>query len=220
MTALPKRSLRSGLQRLLERSGKEVAKKPRTTVAHRKAQLLADLEDFNVDRLVGLQQKMGAFIDLITLNLGDELVLDEGHAYTLMSQALGVRDIKEFMDVCHGRVKEYLFDHLNAIYAEQGLEDPENTNGSLEVPALGMKFCREGTGVTDPSVNDTLLKKALGSRWEEVYDIEVIPEQRVYTLNTEALWDMVKNDPDLMEAVRGALEPGVPKNGRMVIRNM
>src|ERR1700752_1998364 len=105
----------NALQRLVEKSGKAVVKAKRTTVAQRKANMLADLEGFEVDRLLEIQQNMAAFLNLITMSIGTAPVLTDSEAFTLMEQALARRDIAEFLDVCNGRIKEVVFTHLDTV---------------------------------------------------------------------------------------------------------
>ncbi len=217
MSTAVSRTPRNVLARLVEKSGKKVARKQRTTVAQRKAQWEVNLENFNGDELVA---KAAGFIDLITLELGSDPVLTEEGAVTVMVQSLARRDFSEFLDVCKDKIKEFVFAHFDALAEAAGAEDPENTNGVLEVPSLGMKFCREGTGYGDPTIDDDVLKHALGDRWEQVYDVQIIPERREETLNQEALWNLVQQDPTLMEKIRDSLQPGAPKPGRLVIRPM
>lgn len=208
------------IQRLFDRAGKMVAKAQKSTVAARKAQLLQDLEGFNIDRLVELRDQMGSFIDLITLNLGEVELMTESQAHTLMSQFLAQRDIGEFMDVCRGRIKEVAFAHMDAELELEGVEDPENTNAVIEVPSIGKRFSREGCGYSDPSVNEVALRAALGDQWESVYVEEVIPETVTYTLSMEKLMALVDQDPAIMEKIRDVLQPGSPKTPRLFVRDL
>ena len=220
VTLSPSSDCRTALQRLVDKSRKAVAKKSRSTVAARKAKLLGDLEGFDVERLIEVKDQMSAYVDLITMSLGDKPVLGEDQAFTLMKQALGRRDLNEFLDVCKDKIKEVFFGHLDEVLAAAGHAEPEAMNGSLEVPALGMKFCREGAGFGDPTINEGLLKDALGDRWKEVYEEQLIPAKKVYSLNTEKLWQLVENDPAVMEIIRDCLNPGALKSARMVLRTL
>jgi hypothetical protein len=211
---------KTAIQKLAGLAGKEVAVPTRSTVAIRKAQLLADLDGFDGPRLWQLKEELSSFVDLITMSIGDGAVLDESNAFTLMTQALSRRTITEFMEVCNGRIKEIVFSHLNAMFEEDGEDDPEAVSGSIEVPSLGMRFAREGAGRTTPSVDEGILREALGDRWKEVYHEETIPAQKVRTLDYDRLWELVGEEPELMEKLRDALEPGAIKNARLVIRPM
>jgi len=78
-TALTKKGLRAiALNNLAAKANKVVAKATsRSTVAARKAALRADLEDFNVDRLLELEDKMSKFIDLVTLTYDEAFSVRE-----------------------------------------------------------------------------------------------------------------------------------------------
>ena len=219
-TATKAASKSSAIQRLFDKAEKSVAKRQSSTVAARKAALMADLADFNVGRLETLKEQMGSFVDLITLGLGDVEVMTTAQAHTLMLQFLAQRDIAEFMAVCRDRIKELAFVHLDAEFADQGEEDPSSINGSIDVPSLGKRFSREGAGYADPTVNEALLKAALGDQWEQVYVRTVVPETVVYSLSMEKLMDLVDGDPAIMEKVRDALTPGAPKTARLFVRDL
>ncbi len=208
---------RNGLQRLLDKSGKVVAKRqPRTTVASRKAQLLDELDH---KRYLELDQQMADFMSLITKPLGTEMVLDEDGKHLVMKQALAVRTIKELMDVCRDEIKRAFFGHLDALFEkDDSIESPENEPGEMLVPELGMRLARENCGRNDPAVDEDLLKVMLGDRWKEVYDAEVIPKHTEYTLSLEKLVTLALTDPDLHDQIVAAIEPGSWKSPRMALR--
>jgi hypothetical protein len=111
---------------------------------------------------------------------------------------------------------------MNATNAEDPkIDDPVNINSKLPVPSLGMEFSREGAGVNH-HVDDEELKKVLakaGIDWKSVYNAEPIPATVVYSLNTEALWGVIKNDVDLKEEVSGLITEE-PKRARLNIRHI
>ena len=210
---------KSGIKKIVTITGRALARRPRTSVAQRKAEWESTLDNFDVNKLAGLQTAMSEFVDLITVSvMEDGVVLTEAQKFTLVTQALARRDIAEFMDVVLWRLKDIVWSHLNSKLAEEGVEDPENTNGEIEVPALGMKLCREGMGYNDPVIDEELLKERLGDLWEKVYTCQVIPEQTVYTLDPEGLLDLLKSDPSLVKKIEDAIIPGSPKNGRLILR--
>lgn len=210
----------STLRELAVMADREIVKAPCSTVTSRRAQLLADLEEYNIKALAEYRKGLSSFVDLITEPLGEDPVLTEDYAATLMRQALAVRQMADLAEVCKTKIKEVLFQHFNAYFAEDGHDDPEHINGTLEVAELGMKLCREGSGYSDPSINEEKLKKGLGPLWEKVYTHKVIPEKEVWELDLEALWELVKAQPKLLEKIRDALTPGKPKGARMNLRNM
>lgn len=224
-TALTKKGLRAiALNSLATKANKVVAKATsRSTVAARKAALRADLEDFNVDRLLELEDKMSKFIDLVTLTYGEVEILDDKAKTILMAQFLGQRDITEFTAVVKDKIKEIAFAHMNAELELAGVQDPENQNHTIEVPALGKAFSREGAGYTDPSINEDVLRSLLTDMAPETVEKVFITKEvvtKVHELNLPALMSLVEEDPTLMLAVEESLTPGAPKNARLNVRDL
>jgi hypothetical protein len=209
------------LKALATKAGRTVsAAARRETVAVRKERLRADLEEFNVDRLLDLQTKMANFIDLVTLSLGDVEMLDEKSRTVLMSQCLGQRDIGEFVEVVRGKIKEIAFAHIDAALESDGVEDPANTNGYLEVPALGKKFCKEGAGFSDPSINEGELYGLLPEAVRDAVFVtkEVVKVER--QLDLQLLFAAVEADPNLMTAIASSLSEGSAKTPKLVVRDL
>jgi hypothetical protein len=221
---ITKASLRSmSLKALAAKTTKAVAKSTRSTVAARKAALRQDLEDFNVDRLLDLEEKMSRFIDLVTLGLGEVEILDDKSKTILMAQFLGKRDISEFTAVVGEKIKEIAFAHMNAELEAAGVEDPEAQNYVVEVPSLGKSFCREGAGHSDPSINEDALRSLLGDIDPAIVDRVFITKEVVVVqreLNLSALMAAVEEDPRLMLAVEESLTPGVLKSARLNVRDL
>jgi hypothetical protein len=203
--------------------------KDRTTVASRKLQMRQALEGYDVDKLLTLQNTMSAFVDLITesslIKEGEEVVLDGKRAQELMARYLEQREIDEFMGTVKDLIRETVYAHLDAVLAAEGAKDPENTNGTLEVPELGRKFSREGAGYKDPSLDEARLQELLGDRWDDVCDDIDIPEQIIpahqeKSLSVEKAMKLGRKDPAVMEILRACIIPGTPKTPRLWVRNM
>lgn len=199
----------------------------RSTVATRKAAQRKAIEEFDLDRLIALQDKMKKIIDVLTANELDSgtAVLSAEKAQALMAEFLDVREIAELLDVRKEMIREAVFAHLDALAEARGEPDPANTNGALEVPELGKKFCREGTGYGTPVVDEQRLQALLGDRWLDACDEEVVPEvyipERIeYRLSVEKVLDMARRDPAVLEALRSCLVPGKRKTPRMTVRDM
>lgn len=205
---------------LANRAGKSVVKAARSTVAARKAQLRADLEDFDVERLLSLQEEMARFIDLVTIPIGEDLILPDSSKLILMQQFLAKRNISEFADVIGEQVKAIVFAHIEAEAAADGEEDPANVNGSIEVPALGKKFSKEGAGYTTPTINETVLAQLLPA--DVVAEVfvtkEVIKVER--SLDLPKLMALMGERPELMAVIGEALNPGIPKTQRLYVRDL
>jgi hypothetical protein len=221
---LSKTALRSmSLNALARKTTKAVAKVTRSTVAARKAALRADLEEFNVDRLLELQDKMGQFIDLVTLSLGEVEVLDDKAKTILMAQFLGQRDITEFTAVVKDKIKEIAFAHMDAELTAAGLENPEAHNHVIDVPALGKSFSREGAGFSDPSINEDALRSLLTDMAPEVVAKVFVTKEVLVTtheLDLSKLMAAVEEDPNLMLAVEESLTPGALKSARLNVRDL
>ena len=201
-------------------ASKVVQRTERTTRADRKASLVDGLREFDVDHLGGLQEVLSGFVSLVTESLGDELVLSEQYAHTVMSQALAVRTLVDIAQVVQEQVKSVVFEHFDSALAEQGHPDPQNVNASLDVPELGMSLRREGAGYSSPMIDEQKLADLLGDAVETVYVTKVIPAQEVRVLDEDLLMNLVSNQPELLEKVREALIPGSPKKARLNLRNL
>lgn len=207
--------------------GKTAAEVERTTVASRKLQMRQALESYDVERLLEIQKTMTAFVDLVTessLIDGDaETVLSGERAKDLMERYLEQREIDEFMGTVKELIRETVFSHLDAVLAAEGKPDPANTNGSLEVPELGRKFCREGAGYKDPSLDEARLEQLLGDRWDDVCEEIDVPEQIIpahteKVLSVEKALKLSRTDPKVMEVLRDCVIPGTPKSPRLFVR--
>ena len=192
----------------------------RSTVATRKAEQRRAIEEFDLDRLIALQDKMSKIIDTLTANeLGsDEVVLSGEKAAALMGEFLDEREIAEVLDVRKEMIREAVFAHLDAT------EGP-NQNGAIPVPEAGKKFCREGSGTGTPNVDEQRLQALLGDRWIDACVETIVPEVHIpahieYKLSVERVLDLAQRDPAVLEALRTCLVPGKPKTPRLVVRDL
>lgn len=200
-----------------------------STVASRKLQLRQALESYDVERLLALQNTMTSFIDLITqstlIQEDADPVLDGKRSAELMSRYLDQREIDELMATVKDLIRSAVFSHLDTVLAAGGAADPANTNGTLEVPELGKKFCREGAGYRDPSLDEDRLRELLGDRWAAVCDDVDIPEQiipahQAQVFSVEKALKLGRVDPTVMEVLRECVIPGAPKTPRLMVRNI
>ncbi|QDH91779.1 hypothetical protein SEA_PHRAPPUCCINO_104 [Mycobacterium phage Phrappuccino] len=193
----------------------------KSTAAKRRAAQRKAIEEFDLDRLLDLQEKMSRVIDTLTKN---ELRLDEGgtltpeQAESLMAEHLDEREIAELLEVRKEMIREAVYEHLDQTVGP-------NTSGALEVPTLGKKFCREGAGLGTPKVDEQRLQGVLGERWdevcvEEVIPAQVIPERRERRFSLDRLLDLAQRDPQILEALGSCLAPGKLRTPRFVTRDM
>ena len=192
----------------------------RSTVATRKEAQRKAIENFDVDRLLELQAKMARLVDVITANdiVSWDVVLDSARAVALMAEFLDERDVNEALDARRSMIKEAVFDHLDVV-GEPG------ENGTIEVPELSKKFCREGAGTNPPLVDEQRLQALLGERWIVVCDEEIVPEQIIpahieYRFSLERLLDLARTDHEILEALRTCLVPGKAKTPRFAVRDL
>ncbi len=199
----------------------------RATAAKRKDAHKKMLEDFDLDALLAMQEKMAQTVDRITANQMDLKagLLDEGTARELMVEILDQTDIKELLEVRRDMIRSVVFEHITEINSRQGAADPENTNGSLEVPELGKRFSKESCGRKPPKVDQEALMEELGDDFDKACRIEVIPEHVVpesqeYVLDHDKLQKMAEEDPAVLEKIRRCLIPGDYRTPRFHIRDM
>ncbi len=141
-------------------------------------------------------------------------------------ELLAQRNLKELLEVRKEMIREAVFNSLNLQLGAEGVEDPENTNGSIPVPELGKRLSREACGPKDPKLNEEKLEIDLGEeRWLQVCEVEEIPEQVIpahtqYTLSVERLMKLAESDLSILEIVRDCLEVGGYKTPRFFVRNL
>jgi hypothetical protein len=200
----------------------------RSTASSRKTAHRAMLERFDLDQLIGMQEKMRKTVDVMTahqINLDDPGLLTPEEAEELMAELLDQTDIKELLEVRREMIRAAVFASISAEHRQAGDENPDRTNGFIPVPALGKKFCREGAGRLAPMLDEEKFKKALGDRWEQAYQVDVVPEQVVpehvsYTLDSERILSLAERDPGILEILRECLVPGEYRTPRFTIRDL
>jgi hypothetical protein len=215
------------LQALLEQTQRDLVVAEKSTVAGRKAKYRKMWEDFesdtNVEDLVGTAEKFNGLIDRIAKN---HLAMPDGimtapQAQGFMEEHLESRDVTEVLDARKELRKAAVFAHIDAVLEAQGVADPGNANGELEVPECGMKFSREGAGLGDPELDEGKLRVALGEAvWAQISDKEIIPARVELLLNKTRLLDLANRDPQILEKLRDCLIPGKPKSPRLNVRKL
>ena len=219
----------SAYQELIKQAEHEVATSKSSTIAQRKLLARQAIEEHDNERLADLEEKASALVATITANVIDlskPRLLSKRKAESLMSEILDSREIQELLAVRKEMIREAVFTSLNIELAESGVEDPENTNGTIPVPKLGKKFCREGCGPKDPNLNEDKLMSILGEdRFLEACETEVVPAQVIpehieYSLSIEKLMKLAESDPGILEVIRECLEVGGWKSPRFTIKDL
>lgn len=147
--------------------------------------------------------------------------LDEVEAKAIMEQVLDGKSAKEFIEATYEQAKRLVFASLDIQFAETGEEFPEQTNGWIDVPELGKRFCREGAGRKDPELDEDKLRALVGEEvWEQITVEEVIPAQTVRKLDLDLLMGKAKTRTSLLEDLRASLKVGDWKNPRLMVRDI
>jgi hypothetical protein len=199
-----------------------IATSRRSTVADRKDRWSKALATMDRGVLAKINITMKGYLGQVrkqTITAAEEprQITDE-EATALMGEYLALRDIDEFLKVRREFMKQVIFTHLTESFAEDGEEFPEHLNGEIEVAELGHKFVRQGTGRKDPVLDEDALAEKLGDAWDDVTEIEIIPEQITRRLSVERLMKVAETNPAILEQVRKALTVGEWKNPSFVVR--
>jgi hypothetical protein len=203
----------------------EVARTSRMTVADRKAGHLDTIRTRDAEKVKEMKVVMRKFADSVikseALHLEDGEQLSEKDQLQLMEAYIAFQKVKEFAEAWNEECRGTVFDHITAVNEELGVEYPEFQNGSIEVPKLGKRFCKEGNGRKAPTIDEEKLKEALGEDlWNKVQDEELVPAKVVKALSIEKLMKAVEDDPALLELVRESLIVGEFKNPRFQVRDL
>jgi len=216
-----RRAAANPLDLLAAKVNKLPEKTARVTIAQRKDALKEDFANYDVDKLLAIQADLNDFINLVTAPLTSEGDILNDHDRVLVGrQFVAQRKLGELCDVVKDQVKAFSFGHISATLEAAGEIDPDNTNGSIEIPELSLRLCREAAGYNTPTIDEPLLKELLGpERWDQVYEThtETVIRKGV---NLEKLFALADGDPEVLMHVEAALAPATPKNGRLVGRNM
>lgn len=186
------------------------------------------LDEFDLDKLLEMQEKMVKAIDRMTANQIDTDepgILTPTKAEELMIELLDQIDIKELLEVRRDMIRAAVFAHLTEEARRAGDPEPEYAVGAVPVPTVGKKFVREDGGRGAPKLDETMFREALGERWEQVYHIEIVPEQVIpehveYTLDPEKVMKLAEQDPAVLEALRKSVTPGTRRTPRFTVRNI
>lgn len=203
----------------------ESAPAPKTgsNIESRKSDWKEAVESFDIDRLLAIQDEMDSFIDkmkVISKRDSSEIDLTPDETKDLMVEYLSSKNISEFLDARKAMVRELVFQVVEERLRKEGSEDPENTSGEITVPQLGKRFCKEGAGYADPTLDMGKLKGLLGDKISQVTVTKIIPEQRVEEIDEELLIELAQSDNSVREAIQNSVVPGKRKNPRLNVRDI
>jgi hypothetical protein len=180
-------------------------------------------DDLPAEKVKDLRKRMMNFVDdlfaKVHLDEARELTSDEAKA--LMQEFLDSRDFEIVFEARRKATKQMVFNSLTAENIRNNVPEPDNHNGYIEVPEVGKKFCREGTGRTTPFLRVWSLEEILGKEdYNKVMDKVKVPAHTDLVFNEEKLMALCQERPELLEKVRRAIDIGVVKNPRFVIRDI
>jgi hypothetical protein len=140
-------------------------------------------------------------------------------AVLLMKMISGGKLGEEFIKAAYEFGKELVFRTMDIAFAEE--EFPEHTNGYIDVPELGKRFCREMAGRQDSSLDEDKLRDLVGEDvWAQITREEVIPATVVRKLDEQSLIAAAAANPALLELVRESVRLGSWKSPRLMIRDI
>jgi len=207
-----------------ERQKSETVRKNKST---RLAEWYASADEIDIEKLMDLHERMSNFVDGVfaKVDSAEAKVLTKGELVKLMAEYVELTEIREALEARHWRIRGMFFRHLNAKYLEEGVEEPENQSGVEEVPELGKKFHRYGTGRKSPDLNQSRLKYLLGDDWDQVVEKtevpeRVIPAHTVEKFSEDRLLGYLRKNPEKLEAVRESLIPGEAKPAKFQVRSI
>lgn len=186
------------------------------------------IEEFDIDSLTEIQDEMERFVDLMRTEIErlpdgtlDISSLDDKQ---LMVEYVSYEKINAFLTARRELVRELVFEKINQNIIDSGVETengPENENGFITVDELGKKFCREGAGVGNPTIDEDKLAELLPEEVrDKVFKKKVIPEHVEFELDEDALMGYVSSEPESIGLIKQALKPGKLRSPRFVVRDL
>lgn len=202
-----------------DRAALQTAKRG-SNVETRKAEitkaLAANQKKAVAEHLKALKNLAGQAAELAAVDSEEVAVhgLSDEEAVLAMRQYLDIKMAKELADASYDVVKELVFQTMNTAFAEE--EFPEHTNGYVDVPDLGKRFCREGAGRKEAEFDLDKLRAVLG---DELFD-KITVAKVTYKVDEVALSNVIHANPALMEELRDTVKPGDWKTPRLMVRNI
>lgn len=208
----------------LTEADSDAAKKERISSRQAKIQSwFGKQEDLPAEKVTDLRKRMMNFVDdlFAKVHLDEARELTPEESRSLMAEFLDAEEFKIVFAARREAAKTLVFNHLTAENIEKNIPEPDNHNGSIEVPELGKKFCREGTGREEPVLHHAvLLEKLDKDDYDKITDKERIPSHTKLTVNEEKLMALCREKPAILEIVRKAITIGNVKNPNFRVRDI
>lgn len=192
------------LTEMLEQVGGE--KTPKLTAAARQNLQLHAIEQKDIDHLFALQSKMMELVSHIAANGSlQPSDLTEEKLVAVMDEYGVLKEVKDVYDVRYQMIRTLIFAAITENLAANNVDDAIYAPGEIPVPQRGKRFVRQG-GKRKVTLDKAALRDALGpERWERVCKavvVPAVPEHVEEHFDQDALFDLVAEDPGVMELIR------------------
>lgn len=194
--------------------------KKRSNLATRKAALVEAVAKSDRKVLARLRAGMRRYVSgMADVEMTEPRVLTPTEAQDLMTEYLSRKEIDEFLASRKDTIRDLVFAAIDEELRAKGVDEPESTNGSIYVPELDKRFCKEGAGYKPPTLDLKRLKALLGDDAQSVFVEKVVPATTVEELDEDALGRLIMDKPEVLERVRESLNPGQLKSARFTVRD-
>lgn len=192
------------LSEMLEQVSGEKA--PKLTTAQRQTLQYNAIKQKDIEHLFALQAKVAELVSHIVANGALQPAdLTEEKLVSLVDEFGALKELKDVYDVRYQMIRTLIFAAITDRLAENNVDDPVHAPGEIPVPARGKRFVRQG-GKRKVTLDTTALRDKLGpERWERVCKaviVPAVPEHVEESFDQDALFDLVAEDPGVMETIR------------------
>lgn len=217
-------------------SERRKADKPKkTTIAQRQAEIEEALAVLDDEKLIELQETLSNYVDQLAKaevafdDIGTHLT--ETQKIYLMNRHLDTKRIKELTEVVNKGLKRIIGNAVTAQVAAANPDEPhpENVSGSIEVPELNKRFCKEGAGYKEPVIkiesdlDGPGLRELLGDEWDSVQEVvhhPAIPAWSETKLSEVLLMAKAAQDPTVLQKIKAAFVSGGEKSWSYTVRDL
>lgn len=205
-----------------------VTREPRSTIAERQEALAEALAtDLTGEKLIEMQETLSNYVDLLAKAEvefdGSGADLTPTQLSYLMRRDQDTRQIKELVEVVNKGLKRIIFEAITAKVAAANPKEPfpEYVSESIEVPDLGLRFCKEGAGRKTPLLDYQELRSQVGEEvWERCVLTVDVPAHTETHFSEDLFKAEMLKDPALMTKLQAALRPAGWSVGSYTVRKI
>jgi hypothetical protein len=174
-----------------------------------KAQQLEEMQQpLTSDQIKEMEADLEHFADIVgSVDVAEPTRFTRDELNSLMQEFLAKERVGLIVTARHERIRKMVFDHMDQV-----------RESIIEVG--NKKFCREGGGTGEPTINKDLLKSRLGDDYEKVVKRTTIPAKIVEEVDEALLGEYLQTNPDRIEDVRDSLVVGLPKTPKFRVRDI